>query len=427
MRIAYVSSQFPPDSAIGGIATYTGQIARVMAARGHSVEVFAGSPFRDADEVQGDIRVNWVKATGPEDFPVLAAAAFANRHRTEPFDLIEGPEFQAEARVIADRFPGIPLVVKLHAPSLWLGEINGLLQPSWRDHIRRRAQHARMAVGAWRRGERAPPWTPFDNGWAALARLDSLECAHAHAASLVAGPSRAIIGLVQQRWKLQSERLRLVPNVYAPAPKLLAQSTDSATGAVGFFGRLEALKGIFDLAAAIPMVLRDHPAVRFRLAGSVPVLPGRPGTYADAAFREIAGPAMAAVTLLGQLQLDQLPAALAQVDVCVIPSHWENFPTVCLEAMAAGRAIVATNVGGIGEMLADNCGILVPPHRPEELARAISALLAAPAERAVLGTRARARVLAEYGPTALGPVVEHCYREAIAARRPLSLHHQTSP
>jgi L-malate glycosyltransferase len=80
---------------------------------------------------------------------------------------------------------------------------------------------------------------------------------------------------------------------------------------------------------------------------------------------------------------------LARADVAVLPSLSEGMSNTVMEAMAAGRPIVATDVGGTPELLRDR-GMLVPPGDPLALAAAIEQLLADPAYAAILGQRARA-------------------------------------
>lgn len=80
---------------------------------------------------------------------------------------------------------------------------------------------------------------------------------------------------------------------------------------------------------------------------------------------------------------------LARADVCVLPSLTEGLSNAVMEAMAAGKAIVATNVGGTGELLRDGRGILVPPADAEALARAISRVLRDPELSASLRAHSR--------------------------------------
>ena len=82
-------------------------------------------------------------------------------------------------------------------------------------------------------------------------------------------------------------------------------------------------------------------------------------------------------------------------DVVVMSSVSEGFPFALLEGMASAKAIVATDVGGVGEALGDT-GVLVPPRQPRRLGDAIVRLLRDPGLRQELGRRARERALARY-------------------------------
>ena len=121
---------------------------------------------------------------------------------------------------------------------------------------------------------------------------------------------------------------------------------------------------------------------------------------------------------------DYLPIAkvheyFGQTDICVFPSHWENFPNVCLEAMAAGRGVIGSSAGGMAEMLdGGKVGLLVKPEAPAEIAAAILRLLRDPAERKRLGALARQRVLSEYNDETIGAVLEKSYTLAIQRHPP---------
>jgi glycosyltransferase involved in cell wall biosynthesis len=66
---------------------------------------------------------------------------------------------------------------------------------------------------------------------------------------------------------------------------------------------------------------------------------------------------------------------MAAADLVTLPSYMEGCPNVVLEALASGRPVVATNVGGIPEILSEEYGRLVPPRAPVELAQAIASVL----------------------------------------------------
>jgi glycosyltransferase involved in cell wall biosynthesis len=96
---------------------------------------------------------------------------------------------------------------------------------------------------------------------------------------------------------------------------------------------------------------------------------------------------------LGFVSHDEAQTLIARAAVVVLPSHREGLPMVLLEAMARGRAIVATPVGGIPSLIEDGVtGLLVPNGDAAALRGAITKLLGNPALRRKLGAAARARV-----------------------------------
>jgi glycosyltransferase involved in cell wall biosynthesis len=113
---------------------------------------------------------------------------------------------------------------------------------------------------------------------------------------------------------------------------------------------------------------------------------------------------------------DLVRAAWARCLFGVIPSTWpEPFAIVALEAMAAGRAVVASRIGGLPEVVRDGeTGLLVPPGDPVALAAALDALLADPALRSWLGGRAAAAAV-EYRAGQVVPRIEAVYAAALAS------------
>jgi glycosyltransferase involved in cell wall biosynthesis len=114
------------------------------------------------------------------------------------------------------------------------------------------------------------------------------------------------------------------------------------------------------------------------------------------------------VCLLGHR--DDIAALLAASDIYAMPSLWENLPMALLEAMFAGRAVVASGVGGIPEAVRDGVeGVLSPPGDPEGLARALEPLIADPALRQRLGAAAERRAHSEFGIEVMTDAYERAY------------------
>jgi glycosyltransferase involved in cell wall biosynthesis len=130
-------------------------------------------------------------------------------------------------------------------------------------------------------------------------------------------------------------------------------------------------KGHLDLLEAWARVVATHPGTRLLIAGDGPAR----ATIESA----VVGLGLARdVELLGSR--DDIPLLLQQVDGVVSASHTEALPTALIEAAAAGLPVVATAVGGTVEVVLDGAtGLLVPPHRPDRLAEAVSQLVGDPA------------------------------------------------
>lgn len=136
---------------------------------------------------------------------------------------------------------------------------------------------------------------------------------------------------------------------------------------VGVVGRLELEKGHPTLLEAWPMVLDRVPGAYLLIVGE--------GSRQDA-LRQIAREQGIERHVIFTGRRDDIPAVTAALDVAVLPSYREAQGLTILEAMAMSRPVVASNVGGIPEMVEDGVtGLLVPPHDPPALAAAITRLL----------------------------------------------------
>jgi glycosyltransferase involved in cell wall biosynthesis len=90
-------------------------------------------------------------------------------------------------------------------------------------------------------------------------------------------------------------------------------------------------------------------------------------------------------TLAGAQPLTQVPIWMAASDVVVLPSHNEGMPNAVLEALACGRRVVASAVGGVPDVITgDTAGALVPPRQPDALAAALTQALRTPYEPAAV-------------------------------------------
>lgn len=406
MRVAFISYEYPPDTADGGIATYIRQAAIMLSNRGHMVEVFAGSLSRQETYNDDGVIVHTLQGSRYDDFPGRAGAAFAARHRIVGFDVLEGPEYEAGAAGAVRLVPEMPLVIKLHTPWYLIEKMNSpvrSLMERARNPVRLAKDYAREVRSALYPARYAPP--------------TDKEKVHIADADEVAAPSRSIGKIVTEAWHLDPVKVASVPYPYVAAPEMLAIPAETETNMVTFLGRLEQRKGVLNLAAAVPIVLKKHPEARFQFVGK-PLGSPDPSQDMRQYLQNVLRPYSASVDFLDSVPLTEIPSILARTDVCVYPSLWENFPNVCLEAMSAARGVVGSSEGGMVDMLnGGEFGQVVSPESPSEIAAGISFFLSDAPRRQALGRAARQRVMTEYAPDRIGAIQEESYIRAIKRRQ----------
>ncbi len=162
------------------------------------------------------------------------------------------------------------------------------------------------------------------------------------------------------------------------------------------------------LIAAAAVLIRDFPALRFRVVGD--------GPRRDELEQLTAARGLSRhIEFLGHRE--DVPALLAEADAYVLPSRSEAFPNGAIEAMAVGLPVVASAVGGLLNLIEDGrTGRLVPPADPDSLAAALRALIEHPGQAAAMGAAARATVLQQYSFDRMIASFEDLYLSSLQAR-----------
>lgn len=374
LHLAYLSYEFPPHTAVGGIATYTEQIARLMAARGHAVEVFTAGPANSLNEfIAENLLVHRLQVKDRNQFHWAIAEHFAERHRERKIDLVESPEYQREGFTIQQRFPQLPMIIRFHTPSFWVKTLN----KTYQQHSLKEQLKKTFGIKQYNKEEDA-------------------EYLFAQQSKHWSVPSQVMKEVLVEQWNADPNRISVLPNPFQPTTGLLNIPADTQTNTITYIGRLEIRKGLIELTKTIPLVLQQHPTVKFRFIGQSDRGPGNHKLMIDFMQQELKAYA-SQLEFIPSVSKQELENYFAQTDICVFPSLWEVFGYVCVEAMAAARGIVAGNVGGMKDMLHDiHGGILVNPTQPEEIANAILHLLHHPQQRMEMGTRSRQKTIDYY-------------------------------
>lgn len=363
----HIAWEYPP-LVYGGLGRHVHALATAQAADGHDVvvvtQVADGAP---ADSVDAGVRVVREATAPAERFTIESLIGWVAE-----LDTALGT---ATSRLAADWHPD---VVHCH------------------DWMTTRAGQAGAAAGraplvatihATERG-RHQGHLPGDLSLC----VDAVERYLCHDADRVITCSRAMSEEVVGQFLVPSSRVSVIPNGIdvrhwrvADADRSAArQRWGPANGPlIVFTGRLEVEKGIFTLLDAMPRILPYAPAARLVVGGS--------GGQADAFDRECASRGLTGIVRrTGWLAEDELRGLVGAADVAVVPSLYEPFGLVALEAMALGAPVVCARTGGLADVVDPGVtGLLFEPGDAAALAAAVVAAIADPA-----ASRARAEAAA---------------------------------
>jgi len=268
-------------------------------------------------------------------------------------------------------------------------------------------------------GRRIPVWVASERAadiWKGPLRRWLDRRLEKHTARIICN-AHALHRFLVQRIGLRAEKITVIPNGLDLAEFDEDASREPAAPAprphrgplIGSVGRLELQKGTAHLLAAMPRILSVLSDADLWIIGDGPQGPTLREQARDQGVSEH-------VHFLGYRS--DVPALLKRLDLFVLPSLWEGLPNAALEAMAAGRAVVATRVDGTPEAVADNTtGLLVPPRDPRALADAITHLLTHPDLRSRMGAAGRERVAELFSMDAMVQRTEAVYRQLIREAR----------
>ncbi|MFC2053201.1 glycosyltransferase [Chloroflexota bacterium] len=172
---------------------------------------------------------------------------------------------------------------------------------------------------------------------------------------------------------------------------------------LGAIGRLHPSKGFNDLISAMVQLKAENNSIRLLIVGE--------GKLLNYLKLHVYNNNLSETIKFTGMRND-IPVILSALNVLVSPSLWEGLPNVVLEAMAAGKPVVATSVGGTPEAVVDGVtGLLVPPQNPEALANAILLLLENSELRIRMGRAGRERVLNHFSIQRMVKRTEQLYQE----------------
>lgn len=351
-RVLMLSWEYPPVI-VGGLGRHVHALATSLVAAGHEVTVVTrhapGAPVEEYSEGVRIVRAPEDPARFTLDTPSLLAWTMAFNHTltraalraatTSDFDVIHAHDWLVtHTAVTLKEHLDLPLVATIHATEA--GRHQG-----WLPEDLNRSIHS---VEWW------------------LAR-------EAHRVLVCSGYMK---WEVTRLLDLTGGRVEVIPNgVDGPAWKATrravaaARSRHGGTGPlIGYAGRLVYEKGVQHLVAAVPRLRHRYPELRVVIAGDGPY---RQELQDQARRLRVSG----AVSFAGFVGAE-LPAMLAATDATVVPSLYEPFGMVALEAAAAGAPLAVARTGGLTEIVQSGItGVTFPSHESDGLAAAVGELL----------------------------------------------------
>jgi glycosyltransferase involved in cell wall biosynthesis len=403
MKLGLLSFEYPPETGFGGIGSYTYYHARALARLGHEVHVIAGlnekSPLCTTERggltvhrhrpggrimellsLPGRFKCWWSQQRLQNAWAMHRALAILQRRLR--FDLLEMPECGAEGLLI-NGVANFPTVVRFHSPAR-------LIMPFYDvpklDHD----------LCSWLEQRAIDRATALTSCSAFLAREAARRLG-------VDAPIKVIPNGIDLDLFDNDPSTDACSRFGLPREKIK----------VFFAGRMERRKGIHLCAAIALALLREHD-VAFVFAGQDLF------NY----MSDVMLPALHAERLrgsihyLGKLDLHDVRCCLRVADIFLLPSLWENLPYSCLEAMAAGRAIVASAQGGIPEMIEHGTnGLLATPGDAASFIEQLQRLIRDAELRRNLGEAARRTVEERFTNDRVARVSAEFYAETVARWR----------
>jgi glycogen(starch) synthase len=399
VRIGLLSYEYPPETGFGGIGTYTWTQARALVLAGHEVHVLAGAtapgPIRRSREGGVTVwrgagtalarglgsvlgRLGWWWSRNRFENGLRMRRLLRAVDAGQELDIVEVPDCGGEGLFLESR-NARRKVVRFHSPA-------ALIMPFYAT----RAGDRRLCARLERRANRGAAAATACSGFLAREAADRLG---------FAAPIATIRNGIELAPDASAPDFDLRAGIGAPADRRV----------VLFAGRLEPRKGSALLGELVPELLGRR-QVEFVVLGED--LFGL-GEALRERCRAIDRPGT--LHLLGRRPLLEVRSAMRQADVVLLPSRWESAPYTVLEAMALGRPLVASLVGGLPEMAVDGReALLVQDGDGPAHLRAVEGLLDNVELSRNLGIAARARVERDFSAARMAESSLAVYRRVLA-------------
>ncbi|MCD6470762.1 glycosyltransferase family 4 protein [Candidatus Bathyarchaeota archaeon] len=386
MDICMLTWEYPPRI-VGGIARHCSGLAEALAKLGHTVHVitldFPGTPryeekngvrvYRTHVELGHPNFIVWVFL-----FNHFMEKKVAALSRDFKFDIIHIHDWLvAQAGIASKHYLKSPLISTVH--SIEVGRARGL--------------HSSDSY-----------------------LIDGIEWWMTYESKRIIAVSNAVKRDLEMHFRLPGEKIEVIPNAIDPSKYEVKVDREAVKRRFGigpnerivlFIGRLTPQKGVEYLIWATPKIVKNHPDVRIVIVGDGWMKENLWSLAVRTGYQH-------KITFLGFLSDKDLIELTLSSDVLVIPSVYEPFGIVALEAMAAGVPIVASNTGGLSEIIKhDRTGFLAYAENPDSIAWGVNKILSDPGYASWLVQNAKKEVYENYSWSVAARRTVDVYRRAL--------------
>ena len=328
MKIAYISLENPYSYNNGGIGTYTGMIAEAMATKNNEVHLITFGK-NDEDYIHSGVNVHCIsnellsKRLFYLEESFLIYERIKSIIQSNHIDVVESPEWLAEGFFTVTEC-NIPFITRLHTPLCIIEKI------SQGQRIYRDSEE-----------------------------IKRYELLQAKRSTILTAPCNSMRKWINDEWGIDSQV------IYNPIDETKYSICDNTDNTVLFMGRLEYRKGITFFSESIKKLAQNVKNVNIVICGRDSIF--KKESMKKKIMRECES-VSDSIQFISHASYIEKKELFSKAKVIVLPSVWENQSYVCLEAMASGKTVIATNTGGFPDMIDNNkSGYLVDAGNSEQL------------------------------------------------------------
>ncbi len=316
MKIAFITLENPfSTTSNGGIGTYTGIIAKGMAESGHKVYIITQSPNESEIKIQKNLQLICISMPQTKyntDLEQMQQIYFKvlTLHKKIQLDLIECHEWFAPGAIVVQEL-NIPFVTRLHTPLFLIQDIHGV-ECMYKNSL----------------------------------RICENERLQTYYSDLITVPCKSLKEIVEEKWNIQSI---VIPNpINSKAYVGLKTNNCTTDKYLLYIGRLEYRKGVLHYAKALKKAFENDSSFKMYFCGTDSFYKRR---SVKKEIIEICSGFDDRLVFINHANEAMKKELISNCVAFVVPSLWENFPYTLLEAMSYDKTVLASDCGGLSEII----------------------------------------------------------------------------